>query len=637
MLRRRAVGSPNPYGTDDAGQQPERRADELILNRYRVLESRAEGGFGTVEVCWDTRLQRRVAIKCIPLSAPGAATNASTIQEALAEARTSCMLSHPNIVTVYDFEADYDYAYLVMELVDGVTLGELLARVEGGALTPDETAYLLDSLADALDYAHENGVLHLDIKPANIMVDRKGIIKLGDFGMATLASAAGYADARGGTVGYMPPEQIRGGLVDERCDLFALAVVVLQSLTGKNPFAARTADESLALIQKGGRGNMTVARLLGSAPPEAATGIAGALEQDPAYRTTSVAEFADACVDALGDPDQGVASLRELLEQLTDDEHQGTVYHGRRLSLAERAPWLGTFCCRALVAASLAWLGWSVAPCLGLGGLPHRLAPTLVAAVSAAALPPLGAALAVLGMSVACFVGGASTPDLSPGAAIASLGPRAAGANAVDVAEVSGLGIAPGTSLNLQPYAVVGIGLVVAALLCLWWYRVGRVHHLAAAALLAPAITLSPATGVALCAYGLTPLAAAATVLLGGAIRGVVVTGSAMGVSAQTVWAVARTTFATPANLVEPAVLALVALVASALSRRESGPLAILAQALCACGVVFSQMLAVRVKNGGIWEPPSPTSVAVALLLFILMGFAVMTFGPPRSIQEDFE
>ena len=106
MLRRQAVASPNAYGQDSYEHSSEEPSG-LILNRYRVLESRAEGGFGTVEVCWDTRLQRRVAIKCIPLSAPGAATSASTIQEALSEARTSCMLSHPNIVTVFDFEADW--------------------------------------------------------------------------------------------------------------------------------------------------------------------------------------------------------------------------------------------------------------------------------------------------------------------------------------------------------------------------------------------------------------------------------------------------------------------------------------------------------------------------------------------------
>ena len=221
--------------------------EELLLGRYRILERRGTGGFGTVCTCWDTRLQRRVAIKRMPL----ATESGTTAAEALAEARTACMLGHPNIVTVYDFETSGAYAYLVMEYVDGLNLAELLGRVEGGRLTPEECAHVLASVARALSYAHENRVLHLDIKPTNIMIDRRGTVKLADFGMASLASAAGYGGARGGTVGYMPPEQIEGMLVDERADVFSLAVVIWQALTGSDPFLARSAEESLAKIRRG--------------------------------------------------------------------------------------------------------------------------------------------------------------------------------------------------------------------------------------------------------------------------------------------------------------------------------------------------------------------------------------------------
>ena len=163
--------------------------EEVLLGRYRVIERRGDGGFGTVCTCWDKRLQRRVAIKRMPLADWG-----TTAEEALAEARTACMLSHPNIVTVFDFESDGIFAYLVMEYVDGLNLAELLGRVEGGRLTPEECAHVLQSVARALAFAHENRVLHLDIKPTNIMIDRQGVVKLADFGMATLASAAGYGD-----------------------------------------------------------------------------------------------------------------------------------------------------------------------------------------------------------------------------------------------------------------------------------------------------------------------------------------------------------------------------------------------------------------------------------------------------------
>jgi serine/threonine-protein kinase len=217
----------------------------MILRRFRIMGSCGTGGFGTVLACWDTRLQRRVAIKRMRLapevspssqdSMPATQAFASTVSEALSEARTASRLEHPGIVAVHDFAVEDGIAYLVMEYVDGLTLSEFLSRVEGGTLTHDEVAYLVAQLGDAVAFAHREGVLHLDIKPSNIMLTHDGGVKLCDFGMATLSSAAGYADARGGTVGYMPPEQVEGALVDERTDIFALAVVIYQTLTGINP------------------------------------------------------------------------------------------------------------------------------------------------------------------------------------------------------------------------------------------------------------------------------------------------------------------------------------------------------------------------------------------------------------------
>ena len=163
-----------------------------LLRRYRPLETRATGGFGSVEICLDSRLQRRVAIKRIPLASPDVRTTAETVSQALAEARTASLLQHPNIVSVIDFTYDAAYAYLVMEYVDGMSLEEFLSGVEGHSLTYDEAANIADALVQALTFAHENGVLHLDIKPANVLIDRNGHVKITDFGMATLASAAGF-------------------------------------------------------------------------------------------------------------------------------------------------------------------------------------------------------------------------------------------------------------------------------------------------------------------------------------------------------------------------------------------------------------------------------------------------------------
>ena len=173
---------------EDDEQRYDIRAKAVIL---------ATGGFGSVEVCLDARLQRRVAIKRIPLAAPFEVASNDARADALAEARTASLLQHPNIVTVIDFTYDSAYAYLVMEYVDGMSLEEFLATVDGNSLTYDECACIADALAQALSYAHENGVLHLDIKPANVLIDRSGHVKLADFGMATLTSAAGFGGARG--------------------------------------------------------------------------------------------------------------------------------------------------------------------------------------------------------------------------------------------------------------------------------------------------------------------------------------------------------------------------------------------------------------------------------------------------------
>ena len=220
-----------------------------LLKRYQPLETLATGGFGSIEICRDTHLRRRVAIKRIPLI-NGAGMPASDIMDVLREAHTAAMLQHPNIVQVIDFTHDTAYAYLVMEYVDGMSLAEFLHRVDGHSLTFDEAAAIADALGQALTFAHSNGVLHLDIKPANVLIDHSGNVKLTDFGMARLSSAGGFGGSRGGTIGYMPPEQldIETGTVDERADVFALACVIYEGLCGSAPFMAATPADSLDRI-----------------------------------------------------------------------------------------------------------------------------------------------------------------------------------------------------------------------------------------------------------------------------------------------------------------------------------------------------------------------------------------------------
>ncbi len=416
---RRDAAAPSP----DAGAAP---AQTALLRRYRPLETRARGGFGSVEVCLDTRLMRRVAIKRIPLASPGGGASADVVREALSEARIASMLSHPNIVPVIDFTYDAAYAYLVMEYVDGMSLAEFLQQVDGSSLTYDEAAAVAEALGAALSFAHENGVLHLDIKPANVLIDRKGNVRLTDFGMATLASAAGFGGARGGTVGYMPPEQLAGEVVDERSDVFSLAAVLYESLCATAPFIARTPQESLKLIEKGAP---APADVLPNIPEGAEAALARALEPDPDDRTRSVQDFADEFLDGLGSPLRGRRSLSALIARLASDDEApeedeedawepdpalgllGSRFeHTGRIGLALATAW-------ATYIPSSALLG-----SLGVDDLPAHVAASLVIAAAAGLAPQMGSALVLAGTLVAMLSGGPLSIVAVPAVALFVLG-----------------------------------------------------------------------------------------------------------------------------------------------------------------------------------------------------------------------
>ena len=316
-------------------QDAQTLADQLLLGRYRVLETRGEGGFGTVYVCWDPRLMRRVAIKSIALKphtegtlmegAPDYLNNGrknALLKAALDETRTASMLPHPNIVQMIDFEYDDTHAYIIMEYVEGASLAELLDATDDGLLTSDEAACVVEGVCDALEFAHDNGVLHLDIKPDNIMVDMSGRVKLADFGMATLSSMTGYSGVRGGTVGYMPPEQASGGAVDVRTDVFAFACVMYEALCGLRPFAADTPARSMELVQAGAPDPCALSETI---DPRTADALLDALEADPEARTPSAAAFAAQAMPGLGRPRQGRRSLAELVKDVLDDSRQGEV------------------------------------------------------------------------------------------------------------------------------------------------------------------------------------------------------------------------------------------------------------------------------------------------------------------------
>lgn len=566
---------------------------QILLGRYRILETNTEGGFGTVSICWDARLQRRVAIKRMPLRlGANSPALASTVDEALAEARTSSMLAHPNIVRMYDFESDANYSYLVMEYVDGLNLADLLARVEGGVLTFDECAHLVDSVASALAFAHENGVLHLDIKPANIIIDRSGNIRLGDFGMASLASAAGYGGARGGTIGYMPPEQIEGDYVDERTDVFALAVVVWEALTGTCPYAANTPEESLKLIQHG------PSPALSRIEPELAgvveETLLRALDPSPAARMVSVESFARDIVQPLGDPMDGRESLQDLLTQTeeSDDPDLSQDWNRLHVPLYARFPWMGSVATRILAAATAGWAAFVAIPLLLPSVQDALLFGVLGVVVASLAWPPVGGALGITAL-VAC---------------ISAFPSRLA----------------------------FPLALLTGAAGLAWWIAVGRRYHLAGTALLLPSCLASPLAGASLCGFALGPFSAATTAVLGWLAWLMFGTGIEQGFDAQTLVNAVGDALVQPASWVVMSGCALSAILCSAITRRGGTASGIVGQVVGALVLGLVYYACVRMENGSIAASLDLRALGIAVSLGATLCIAcILTGGYVQNLEGD--
>ena len=212
------------------------------IGRYEILEEVGRGSMGLVYKARDPRIGRVVALKTIAFSFPlGPGEEEEFLQRFYHEAQVAGRLNHPNIVTIYDVgeKAPGEDAYIAMEFVTGTNLHDLLAG--GGRLPLLQAADVVEKLAQALDYAHENGVVHRDIKPANILMTESGQPKILDFGIARLV--AGGLTRPGkffGTPNYMSPEQVIGGDVDGRTDQFSLGVILYQLLTGEKPFVGES-------------------------------------------------------------------------------------------------------------------------------------------------------------------------------------------------------------------------------------------------------------------------------------------------------------------------------------------------------------------------------------------------------------
>lgn len=211
---------------------------KMLDNRYEILDVIGVGGMAVVYKAYCHRLHRFVAIKVLKKDLASDAEFRRRFHE---EAQAVAMLSHPNIVSVYDVSKGDDLDYIVMELIDGITLKQYMQKKDG-RLNWRESLYFITQIVRALGHAHSRGIIHRDIKPQNIMVLRDGSVKVTDFGIACLASASQTLTQEAlGSVHYISPEQARGDRTDARSDIYSAGVVLYEMLTGRLPFEGESA------------------------------------------------------------------------------------------------------------------------------------------------------------------------------------------------------------------------------------------------------------------------------------------------------------------------------------------------------------------------------------------------------------
>lgn len=264
-------------------------AGSLLDRRYRIDAPIARGGMSTVYRALDTRLDRPVAVKIMD---PKFAADPQFVARFEFEARAVARLNNPGLVAVYDHGRDGEYAFLVMELVEGGTLRELLR--ERGPMPPHAAAAVIRPVLDALGTAHRAGLVHRDVKPENILISDYGDVKIADFGLvrAVAASNATSSSVILGTAAYLSPEQVTTGSANAGSDVYGVGVVLFELLTGRTPFSG---DTSLSIAYQ--RIDNDVARpssLISGVPHEFDELVSRATNRDPASRFQNADEMARA-------------------------------------------------------------------------------------------------------------------------------------------------------------------------------------------------------------------------------------------------------------------------------------------------------------------------------------------------------
>lgn len=259
----------------------------IVADRFRIVSLLGRGGMGEVFRAEDLRLGQTVALKFLP---PALAANEAAMQSLASEVRIGRQISHPNVCRLYDLIEHGGYRFLAMEFVDGEDLASLLRRI--GRPSTDKAMAMCAEIAVGLGAAHGQRVTHRDLKPANIMIDREGVAKVADFGLAIEADRQhGIA----GTPAYMAPEQLAGGPVGPKADLYALGLVMWEVFTGQRLFDGATLDD-IRRQHKAPKGRPSA--FVGPLDPTVETILVRCLEEDPKRRPASVREVIESFPDA---------------------------------------------------------------------------------------------------------------------------------------------------------------------------------------------------------------------------------------------------------------------------------------------------------------------------------------------------
>lgn len=300
--------------------------------RFRIVALLGHGGMAVVYKAYQPSLERFVAIKFLLLQGPDPAM----VKRFRQEAKLIASLRHPNIVTVLDFGEKQGIAYFVMEYVEGQSLKERLGR----PMALEQTLKITGQVGRALQYAHEHGIVHRDVKPSNILLARDDWALLSDFGIAKVLESPIHLTQSGAFVGtpeYMSPEQGRGMPVDARCDIYALGVVLFEMLTGRPPFSG---DTPMTVLLKHISEPLPLPRSLNpSIPEEVQQAIVKATAKEPGERYASAGEM----VAALGGgriAEQAISPIAPtLLEEKPDQEAQ----EADKPPGEKRRPWFWPF------------------------------------------------------------------------------------------------------------------------------------------------------------------------------------------------------------------------------------------------------------------------------------------------------